>query len=106
LKGKRTLYEIYWEILTHCRNPKTFTNIVQRCSLNSKIAQEHIDFLLNKGYLYRFEEEGQSYLKTTEEAKSFLSFFRGMYVELFNKSPQFKLGKRREINLMEKKADE
>lgn len=95
MKGKRTLYEIYWEILIHCKNPKTFTNIIQSCSLNSKIAQEHIAFLLNKGYLYRFEEEGQSYLKTTEEAKSFLSFFRGMYVELFNKSPQFKLGNRR-----------
>ena len=95
MNGKRTLYEIYWEILTHCRNPKTYTNIIQSCSLNSKIAQEHIEFLLNKGYLRRFEEDGQAYLQSTEEAKAFLSFFRGMYIELFNKSPQFKLGRRR-----------
>jgi len=91
VKGKRTLYEIYWEVLTYCRSPRTFTNIIQRCSLNSKIGQEHIDFLLNKMYLQRFEEEGQNYLKTTEKAKRFLDDFKSMYFELFNRSPQFKL---------------
>ena len=96
MNGKRTLYEIYWEILTHCRTPKTFTNIIQRCSLNSKIGQIHIDFLLEKGYLKRFEEEGQNYLRSTIAAELFLDFFKSMYVELFNKSPSFKLGRRRE----------
>lgn len=91
MKGKRTLYEIYWEILTFSRNPKTFTNIIQRCSLNSKIGQEHIGFLLDKGYLQRFEEEGQNYLRTTEMANPFLDAFKEMYLELFNRGPQFKL---------------
>ena len=91
MRGKRTLYEIYWEVLTYCRNPKTFTNIIQRCSLNSKIGQDHIGFLLKKGYLNRFEEENQKYLKTTKEAKQFLDAFKSMYFELFNRSPQFKL---------------
>ena len=91
MRGKRTLYEIYWEVLTYCRNPKTFTNIIQRCSLNSKIGQEHIEFLLKKGYLIRFEEEGQKYLKTTKKAKRFLDDFKSMYFEFFNQSPQFKL---------------
>lgn len=91
MKGKRTLYEIYWEILTYARNQRTFTNIVHRCSLNSKIAQEHIGFLLNKGYLRRFEEEGQNYLKTTKDAKPFLEAFKDMYLELFSKGPEFKL---------------
>lgn len=91
MKGKRTLYEIYWEILTYCRNPKTFTSIIHRCSLNSKIGQEHIGFLEEKGYLRRFEEEGQNRLKTTEEAKPFLNAFKEMYLELFSKSPDFKL---------------
>lgn len=91
MKGKRTLYEIYWEILTFSRNQKTFTNIIQRCSLNSKIGQEHIGFLLEKGYLTRFEEEGQNYLKTTDAAKPFLEAFKGMYLELFNRGPEFKL---------------
>ncbi len=91
MKGKRTLYEIYWEILTFCRNPKTFTNIIHRCSLNSKIGQEHIGFLTIKGYLRRFEEEGQRYLKTTDSAKPFLDAFKDMYLELFNRGPQFKL---------------
>lgn len=91
MKGKRTLYEIYWEILTYCRNPRTFTNVIQRCSLNSKIGQEHLGFLLDKGYIRRYEEEGQNYLRTTEEAKPFLEAFKDMYLELFNRGPQFKL---------------
>jgi len=91
VRGKRTLYEIYWEILTYARNQKTFTNIVHRCSLNSKIAQEHIGFLLNKDYLRRFEEGGQKYLRTTEKAKPFLDAFKDMYLELFSRGPEFKL---------------
>ena len=91
MKGKRTLYEIYWEVLTFARNPKTFTNIIHRCSLNSKIAQEHVGFLVEKGYLRRFEEEGKNYLRTTDEAKPFLDAFKDMYLELFNRGPEFKL---------------
>ena len=91
MKGKRTLYEIYWEILTYARNQKTFTNIVHRCSLNSKIAQEHIGFLERKGYITRFEEDGQNYLRTTGDAKPFLEAFKDMYLELFSRGPEFKL---------------
>jgi predicted transcriptional regulator len=91
MKGKRTQYEIFWEILTYCRNPRTFTSIIHRCSLNSKIGQEHIGFLEDKGYLRRFEEEGQNLLRTTDDAKPFLDAFRGMYLELFDRSPDFKL---------------
>jgi predicted transcriptional regulator len=91
MKGKRTLYEIYWEILTYCRNPRTFTGIIHRCSLNSKIGQEHIGFLEEKGYLRRIEEEGQNLLRTTDDAKPFLDAFKEMYLELFSKSPDFKL---------------
>ncbi|MCW4048393.1 MAG: hypothetical protein NWE89_01520 [Candidatus Bathyarchaeota archaeon] len=91
MKGKRTLYEIYWEILTYARNPRTFTSIVHRCSLNSKIAQEHIGFLEGKGYLRRYAEERQNLLKTTESAKPFLDAFKEMYLELFSRGPDFKL---------------
>ena len=73
------------------RNPKTFTNIIHRCSLNSKIAQEHVGFLVEKGYLRRFEEEGQNYLRTTDEATPFIDAFKDMYLELFNRGPEFKL---------------
>ena len=91
MKGKRTQYEIYWEILTYCRNPTSFTSIIQRCSLNSKIGSEHIGFLEGKGYLRRFEEGGQNFLQTIDEAKPFLDAFREMYLELFDRRPDFKL---------------
>jgi predicted transcriptional regulator len=97
VKSKRTLYEIFWEVLTYCRNPRTFTNIIQECSLNSKIGQEHIDFLLKKGFLLRFEENGQNLLRTTERAKPFLDDFKSIYFELFNQNPKFKLRRREEI---------
>ena len=91
MKGKRTLYEIYWEILTFCKNPRTFTSIIHRCSLNSKIGQEHLGFLLSKKFLRRFEEETKVLHVTTENAHEFLEAFKNMYLELFNKGPEFKL---------------
>jgi len=91
MKGKRTQFEIYWEILTYARNPRTFTSIIHRCSLNSKIGQEHLGFLEEKGYLRHIEEEGQNLLQTTEAAKPFLDAFKSMYLELFDKRPDFKL---------------
>jgi predicted transcriptional regulator len=48
---RRTQYEIYWEILVFCKTAKTFTGIINRCDLNSKIGQEYIGFLCSKGYL-------------------------------------------------------
>ena len=91
MRGKRTLYEIFWEILTYCRSPRTFTSIIHRCSLNSKIGQEHIGFLMFKDYLRNFEEEGRSLYLTTEGASVFLDAFKEMYLELYNRGPEFKL---------------
>lgn len=89
--GRRTQYEIYWEILTYCRNPRSFTGIVHRCNLNSKIGQEHIMFLESKGFLIRLMEGGQNLLKTTEAAQAYLDAFKEMYLELYNRGPEFKL---------------
>ena len=91
MAGKRTLYEIYWEVLTFCRNPRTFTSIVHRCSLNSDIAQEHLEFLLKRGFLNKYEEEGSNLYKTMEKASTFLDSFKEMYLEIYRKSPEFKL---------------
>ena len=91
MKGKRTLYEIYWEILTFCRTPRTFTSIIHRCSLNSEIGQEHMGFLLGKGFLRRYEEDGSTLYRTKDEARSFLDAFREMYLELYSRGPEFKL---------------
>jgi len=91
MKGKRTLYEIYWEMLTFCRNPRTFTSIVHRCSLNSDIGQEHLDFLLSRGFMKRYKDDGSNLFRTTEDAMVFLDAFRAMYLELYNRGPEFKL---------------
>ena len=91
MKGRRTLYEIYWEVLTFCRTPRTFTSIINRCTLNSKIGQEHVGSLIKKGYIRRYDDEGRTVHRTTVKADGFISAFRDMYMELFNKRPDFKL---------------
>lgn len=91
MKMRRTQYEILWEILSYCSGGRSFTQVINRCDLNSKIGQEHVDFLLNKGYLARIEAEGRTLLKTTDKALEFLRLFEKMYLKLFENSPEFKL---------------
>lgn len=88
---KRTHYEIFWEILTFCKKPKTFTSIINRCNLNSKIGQTHLDFLKERGLLAEVEENGMRMFKATEQAAQFVAFFNKAYRELFDDSPEFRL---------------
>jgi predicted transcriptional regulator len=88
---KRTHYEIFWEILTFCKTPKTFTSIINRCNLNSKIGQTHLDFLKQRGLLAEIEVNGNRMLKSTEQASQFIAFFNKAYRELFDDTPEFRL---------------
>jgi predicted transcriptional regulator len=88
---KRTHYEIFWEILTFCKKPKTFTSIINRCNLNSKIGQTHLDFLKERGLLAEVEENRMRMFKATEQAAQFIAFFNKAYRELFDDSPEFRL---------------
>lgn len=91
MKLRRTQYEIFWEILSYCRAGKSFTQIINRCDLNSKIGQEHVEFLLGRGYLEKVMDGERALLRTTERAGEFLAAFERMYQELFQNSPEFKL---------------
>jgi predicted transcriptional regulator len=88
---KRTHYEIFWEILTFCKTPKSFTSIINRCNLNSKIGQTHLEFLKKRGLLVEMETEGMTLLKSTERAKEYIAFFNKTYRELFDDSPEFRI---------------
>ncbi len=88
---KRTHYEIFWEILTFCKHPKSFTSIINRCNLNSKIGQTHLDFLKERGLLAEVEVDGARMFKATEQAAQFIAFFNKAYRELFDDSPEFRL---------------
>ncbi len=90
-QGRRTEYEIYWEILSFCRSGKTFTQIIGRCDLNSKNGQEYLDFLSEKGYILRSNEGERNLYKTTGKAGEFLDLFARLYQELFDRGPEFKL---------------
>ena len=87
MKGRRNQYEIYWEILTFCKKPSSFTSIIHTCNLNSKIAQEYIEFLLEKSYLERIKEHERTTYQTASKAQEFLTLFSRLYHELFEKNP-------------------
>jgi predicted transcriptional regulator len=91
MKQKRTHYELFWEILTFCKTPKSFTSIINRCNLNSKIGQTHIEFLKKKHFLAEVENEGMTLLKSTEQAIQYTALFNKTYRELFDDSPEFRL---------------
>ena len=89
--GRRSEYEIYWEILSFCRSGQTFTQIIGRCDLNSKIAQDYIDFLSGKEYVAKSAENGRNIYRTTQKGKEYLALFTKLYQQLFDNSPEFKL---------------
>jgi predicted transcriptional regulator len=88
---KRTHYEIFWEILTFCKTPRSFTSIINRCNLNSKIGQTHIDFLKQRRFLIGVENGGMVLLKSTEQAKEYVALFNKTYRQLFDDTPEFRL---------------
>ncbi|MBC7120007.1 MAG: hypothetical protein H5T33_00260 [Candidatus Methanosuratus sp.] len=91
MRGRRSQYEIYWEILTYCEMPRLFTSIIQRCDLNSKNGQEHLAFLEKRGYIVRVSENGKNLYSTTEAAKEFIDLFIRLYLDLYENSPEFKI---------------
>ncbi len=91
MNARRTSYEIYWEILTFCKAGKSFTQVVGRCDLNSKIGQDYVDFLLSKGYLSRISVGDRPLLKTSDAAKEYLDTFARLYQSLYQNAPEFKL---------------
>ena len=91
MKGRRNNYEIYWEILVYCRKPKSFTSIINRCDLNSKIGQQHIKFLIDKKFLLLETVDDKKMYKTTEQAQEYITLFSQLYRKMYDSSPAFKL---------------
>jgi predicted transcriptional regulator len=91
MRSRRSSYEIYWEILVYCREPRSFTNIINRCDLNSKIGQQHLAFLVEKGYLTTEDSGDRTSYTATAKALEYTNLFSKMYGTLFDKLPGFKL---------------
>ena len=91
MSGRRSPYEIYWEILVFCRSPRSFTSIINRCDLNSKTGQEYLEFLTSKGYLSLAKDGGRTQYVATARAGGYVALFTEMYRSLFDTVPGFKL---------------
>jgi predicted transcriptional regulator len=88
---RRSQYEIYWEILTFCRNGKSFTAIINRCNLNSKTGQEHLEFLAGRGYLAVTKDGEKTTYTATEKAGEYTALFSKLYLSVFDLIPGLKL---------------
>ncbi|MBR1369861.1 hypothetical protein RJ53_10380 [Methanocalculus chunghsingensis] len=91
MSGRRTAYEIYWEILVFCRKPQSFTGIINRCDLNSKTGQEYLGFLMEKEYLMETIEGDKKRYSSTGKAGEYITLFNSLYQKLFDTAPTFKL---------------
>lgn len=91
MSGRRTIYEIYWEILVYCKSPRSLTSIINRCDLNSKTGQEYLEFLTGKGYLTALPEDGKTRYVSTPSAMEYIGLFSSLYQKLFDSSPEFRL---------------
>ena len=75
MSGRRTLYEIYWEILVFCKTPRSFTGIINRCDLNSKTGQEYLEFLTKKEYLTTVTNGEKTSYVSTPAAVEYITLF-------------------------------
>ena len=91
MSGRRTVYEIYWEILMYCKTPRSFTAIINRCDLNSKTGQDYIEFLTGKGYLSAVTEGAKTSYTATPAAREYIALFSSLYQKLFDAAPEFRL---------------
>lgn len=91
MSGRRTLYEIYWEILVFCKTPRSFTGIINRCDLNSKTGQEYLEFLTAKEYLTTVTSGEKTSYVSTPAAGDYITLFSSLYRNLFDKTPGFRL---------------
>ena len=91
MSGRRTVYEISWEILVYCRTPRSFTAIINRCDLNSKTGQEYLKFLTVRGYLTTTREAEKVHYCATSAAGEYIALFSSLYQKLFDESPGFRL---------------
>ena len=91
MSGRRTIFEIYWEILVYCKTPRSFTGIINRCDLNSKTGLEYIEFLTTKVYLLTTMEGEKTSYVSTPAAGEYIALFSSMYQNLFDGPPGFRL---------------
>lgn len=91
MSGRRTVYEIYWEILVFCKTPRSFTGIINRCDLNSKTGQEYLEFLAAKGYLLLIREGERTSYVSSPAAGEYIALFSSLYQKLFDSQPEFRL---------------
>jgi predicted transcriptional regulator len=91
MSARRTIYEIYWEILVYCRSPRSFTAIINRCDLNSKTGQEYLEFLITKGYIITVKVGEKTVYHSAPSAGEYIALFSSMYQKLFDDKPGFRL---------------
>lgn len=80
MKPRRTSFEIVWNILDCCREPRILTHVMLHCNLNTPAAKKYLQLLVARGMLST--DEG-SY-KTTSKGIEYLDIVHVAYIALFD----------------------
>jgi len=80
MKPRRSPYEIIWEILPYCTQPRKVTHVLLACNLSAKRGRKYLDMLTEKGLL---EKRSESYV-TTEKGMEYIKLFNELYRRLFS----------------------
>ena len=76
MRFKRSYYEIVYDILRYCMEPRRISNIAQHCNLNTMSAKRYLDELLQRGFVRKVAEGYVTSEKGLEYMKAFEEFYR------------------------------
>ncbi len=79
MKPRRSPYEIIWEILSYCRQPRRITHILLACNLSTDTAKKYLNLLIEKGLL---KKQSENYI-TTRKGVEYIKLFNELYKKVF-----------------------
>lgn len=79
MRPRRSLYEILWEILVYCREPRRLTHIMLHCNLDTRGARRYLELLARRGLI---ERRGERYV-TTDKGLEYIELFNELYRRVF-----------------------
>jgi len=74
--AKRGTIEIFYEILSACREPVNKTRIIYHCNLNFIMFQKYLEVLIASGLIDISNNKTKELYLMTEKGKNFIEYYR------------------------------
>lgn len=80
MKLRRTPYEMAWQILDYCIQPRKLTHVIRACNLNTNRAKKYLDLLIARQMISKSDDE----YKTTKDGTRYINLMKEAYETLFS----------------------